>query len=102
MSIKSLFTVIYFIILLLIPLVLIILPADFFNNGQSICLSIFLFDRECYGCGMTRAIQHIMHLDFYQAYIQNKLSFLVFPILALAWFSQVSAAYKKTEIILLN
>ena len=50
--------------LLLIPLVLIALPADFFDTGQSICLSVVLLDTECYGCGMTRAIQHLVHLDF--------------------------------------
>ena len=60
--------------LLLIPLVLIALPADFFDTGQSICLSVVLLDTECYGCGMTRAIQHLVHLDFHTAAYANVIS----------------------------
>jgi hypothetical protein len=32
-------------------------------------------------CGMTRAVQHLIHLDFETAYHFNKLSFVVFPLL---------------------
>ena len=60
--------------------VLIALPADFFDQGQSICLSVVLFDRECYGCGMTRGVQHLLHLDFHEAWEYNKLAFVVVPL----------------------
>jgi hypothetical protein len=43
-------------------------------------MSVVFFDRECYACGMTRAIQHLIHLDFFIAYDYNKLSFIVLPI----------------------
>jgi len=60
--------------------VLLALPADFFDEGQSICLSVVLFDRECYGCGMTRGVQHLLHFDFRTAWEYNKLAFIVLPL----------------------
>ena len=52
--------------LLIVPLVLLILPADFFDNGQSLCLSQLLLEKECPGCGLTRGLQHLGHLIFKQ------------------------------------
>ncbi|MSP57973.1 MAG: DUF2752 domain-containing protein [Flavobacteriaceae bacterium] len=94
---KKIFLILYVIGLSLIPLVLLILPADFFDNGQSVCLSVLLFDTKCYGCGMTRAIQHIFHLDFATAYNFNKISFIVFPILTVVWFGEARRTYKKIK-----
>lgn len=68
-----------------LPIVLIILPTDFFDYGGSICLSKSWFGIECYACGMTRATMHLIHLDFQGAWDFNKLSFLVFPLLILFW-----------------
>lgn len=59
---------------------LLILPANYFDTGRATCMSVILFDIECYGCGMTRAIQHLLHLDFQKAYEFNKLSFIVLPL----------------------
>ncbi|MBL6657737.1 MAG: DUF2752 domain-containing protein [Flavobacteriales bacterium] len=86
---------IYFVILLLIPLILIVLPADFFDKGQSICLSVFFFNKNCYACGMTRAIQHLIHFDFHIAYEYNKLSFLVLPLLIISYYKTIKKVYKK-------
>jgi hypothetical protein len=61
---------------------LLILPADYFDHGQPMCLSVLLLNKECYGCGMTRGIQHLIHLDFENAYHFNKLSFVVLPLFA--------------------
>ena len=66
---------------------LMILPVDYFDEGQSICLSVLLADTKCYACGMTRGIQHLIHGDFAGAWSYNKLSFLVFP-LAVALIAQ--------------
>ena len=79
----------YFVILILIPLILIFLPANFFDSGDSVCLSILFFDKECYACGMTRAIQHLIHLDFAEAISFNKLSILVFPLLIISYFKEI-------------
>jgi hypothetical protein len=69
------------------PVALLFLPADFFDYGSSICPSILLFDKECPGCGMTRATMHMMHFDFKEAWAFNRLSFFLVPILLYFYFS---------------
>lgn len=78
---KKKFYKIYFVLLILTPIILILLPSSFFDSGDSVCISIMFFDKECYGCGMTRALQHLIHLDFTNAIAFNKLSFIVLPLL---------------------
>lgn len=92
---KNNFTRLYLIILVLIPVLLIILPADFFDTGNSICLSIFLFNSECYACGMTRAIQHLIHFDFLIGYEYNKLSIIVLPLLIFSYYGEVKRIFNK-------
>ena len=79
----------YLVILILIPIVILILPADFFDKGKSICLSIFLFDIECYACGLTRAIQHLIHFDFSIGYEYNRLSILILPLLIVYYCAEI-------------
>lgn len=86
---------VYLILLLLIPIVLIILPANYFDQGQSICVSVLLFDKNCYACGMTRAVQHLIHFDFQQAYTFNKLVFIVLPLLIISYLKTIKKIYKK-------
>lgn len=76
-------------VLIAIPLTLLLLPANFFDSGKSMCMSKVLFDMECYGCGMTRAIMHLIHANISTAAHYNKLSFVVFPLLALLWLKEV-------------
>lgn len=86
---------------MLVPLVLLALPANFFDNGQPICLSVLLADTECYACGMTRGIMHLIHFDFEAAWGFNKLVFIVFPIIAGVWalefFKEVKAVKKMSK-----
>lgn len=77
------------VVMLLIPIVLIALPANFFDTGDSICISVLLLDTECYACGLTRAVQHLIHLDFATAFAFNKLVVIVFPLIALLWLKAV-------------
>jgi hypothetical protein len=83
--------------MIIVPLVLVILPSTFFDEGQAICLSVLLFDRECLGCGMTRATQHMIHCDFSGAYAFNKLSFLVLPVLIYLYVKQFFIFWKKVK-----
>jgi hypothetical protein len=69
-----------------VPLVLLLLPSTFFDHGQTVCLSVFLLDMECYGCGITRAIMHLIHGDIQTALYYNKLSVIVLPVLIYGWF----------------
>jgi Protein of unknown function (DUF2752) len=83
------------IFLVCFPILLFVLPATYFDTGQTICPSKALLDIDCLGCGMTRAIQHLIHFDFEAAYNFNKLSFLVFPILVVVWCKQTINAIKQ-------
>jgi hypothetical protein len=82
-------------ILILFPIILFILPPDYFDNGQSICASVLLFDIECYGCGMTRAVMHFIHFEFTKAIEYNKLVLLVFPLLTLLWLKMIFYLFGK-------
>jgi Protein of unknown function (DUF2752) len=94
---------------LALPLVLWILPADHFDVGTPICPSRLLFDQECPGCGLIRATQHMMHLDFTEAWHFNKLVVITFPLCIMLYmhvlgliidrpiFSFMSLAYKRNK-----
>lgn len=72
-------------VLLVIPIALLILPSDFFDNGESICPSKRFLDIECLGCGLTRAVMHLIHLDFSTAWAFNKMSYVVVPLGIFYW-----------------
>ena len=78
-----------------IPIILVSLPASFFDQGQSLCLSVLLLDQECFACGLTRAVQHLVHCEFQAAGQFNKLVVLVFPILTIVWGRWVYETWKK-------
>ena len=64
-------------------------PINHFDEGESVCLSVVFFDMECYACGMTSALKHLLHFDFELAFAYNMASFLVFPILGLLWLGWI-------------
>ena len=78
--------------LILLPIILWILPSNYFDEGESVCLSVRLLDAECYACGMTSAIMHLMHFDFELAYAYNMLSFIVLPALFMLWLQYLKEA----------
>lgn len=84
----------YFVVgvLAAVGLTLLMLPASYFDEGQSMCLSVILLDKQCYACGMTRAVQHIIHFDFAAAAEYNKLAFMVVP---LGIYMVASEIYKR-------
>lgn len=83
------------IILSIITITLLILPADFFDSGSSICLSVVLFDKQCYACGLTRAVQHFIHGEFATAYMYNKLVVIVLPLIIGLIGYELYKMYKK-------
>lgn len=68
-----------------VPLALLLLPADYFDNGRTTCLSQLLFDLECYACGLTRASMHLIHFELEEALYYNRLVFVVMPLVAGLW-----------------
>jgi hypothetical protein len=85
MRFRYYFTIAKLILIVFTPIVLLILPADFFDSGQSICLSKLLFNTECFACGLTRASMHLVHFEFQQASSYNMLCFIAVPLLAVIW-----------------
>jgi len=73
-------------LLIVSPLILICLPADLFDTSTTeLCLSKICFNRECFGCGITRAVMHFIHFEFAEAIKFNKLVLLVVPFLGYLW-----------------
>ena len=83
--------------LILIPVVLLGLPANFFDAGQSLCLSVLLFQQECFACGITRAIMHLLHLEFEEAFAYNMMSFIVLPALIVLWGVYLKTAIRRVK-----
>jgi hypothetical protein len=76
-------------VLMVLPVFFIIMPADYFDVGKSICPSKLILNKECIGCGMTRATQHLIHFDFKTAWKFNKLTFVISPLLAFFYFREL-------------
>ena len=82
--------------LTLFPFILWLLPATFFDRtGFELCPSKSVFDIECFGCGITRAVMHLHHFDWREAIYYNNLVVIVYPALAVTWFIWWRAARRK-------
>ncbi len=46
---------------------------------------------------MTRAIQHLIHFDFQEAYDYNKLSFLVVFVLFIVWIQEIRRILRRLK-----
>jgi len=97
MKFRYYFTIAKLALIVVTPIVLLILPAGFFDNGQAICLSKVLLGQECPACGMTRAIQHLIHFDFEEAFAYNMMSFVVLPLLGVIWVQWGLKEYKMLK-----
>jgi hypothetical protein len=89
-------TWLWLIALISTPIILWLLPGDYFDNGSFIvCPSKRFFNFECLGCGMTRAVMHFHHFEFDDAVYFNKGSFVIYPALVIVWTVWVIKAVKK-------
>jgi len=88
----------YCLLVIILPIILLLLPADFFDGSKSICLSALLLKKQCIGCGITKAVQHFLHFDFKTAWDYNHLVVLVFPLLVYLWIKELVTNYKKIKL----
>lgn len=75
----------YFILLLsmiILPIVLLSISKTSFDTGPTTCIFTLFTGHKCLGCGMTRACMRIIHFDIKGALLYNKMSLIVFPIIA--------------------
>ena len=74
----------------MIPIVLYFLPLNnILHQQHSICIYKNITGRDCYGCGITRAILLVMHLQIEYALKYNKMVVIVLPILFYVWVKTV-------------
>lgn len=77
------------------PFILLCLPLEWFvDGGESICLSVRLLGRECYGCGMTRALLAITKGEFALAWSYNSRAFIVAALLAAEYTKRLILTYR--------
>lgn len=81
-----------------VPFLLLALPSDYFDTGQSRCLSIVLFEQECPACGLTRALMHLIHFNFAAAYKLNKMSLVIFPLIVYLWWKLGRKLWQSAKI----
>lgn len=79
--------IILLICLLAIPLLLVLVPMEWLTGDESrtFCLYTNLTGRNCWGCGMTRALVSVMKGEFAAAWHYNRLIAIVFPMLVWFW-----------------
>jgi hypothetical protein len=93
------FTIAKLALIVIVPLLLLILPATFFDTGESICISKLLLNVECPACGLTRGCMHLIHLDWEEAYAYNMMSFIALPLVGIVWIQWGLKEYKILKII---
>lgn len=75
------------VLMIAFPIFLWLVPAGQFDDtGVVLCPSRFLFDVECFGCGITRAVLHFHHFNFDEAFYHNAFIAIVYPGLVFIWF----------------
>ncbi len=79
----------YRVLIVFIPLLLFVLPADFFDHGPTICVSKLITELDCPGCGITRATQHALHGEFEKSWNFNKLIVVVGPLLVWLYINEL-------------
>lgn len=73
-------------LLLLIPVAMILLPVEWIDGpGVPVCIFRNLTGYECWGCGLTRAMVSVMHLELHRAWEFNPLIVVVFPLALWYW-----------------
>lgn len=71
------------------PLLIYTIPPRLFYEGDSLCLFTRFFGVHCYGCGITRAIFAMLHLDFHLAWEYHRCVVVVVPILIFLWVREI-------------
>jgi len=70
------------ILVLILLLIFYNIPKQYLGDTYPLCLYKIVSGHECFGCGTTRAVWSILHLNIKAALEYNKLIVLIFPLLA--------------------
>lgn len=69
------------IITICIYIILFLLPIDKPTGNIELCLYKNITGKECFNCGMTRAVLSVLHFNFNQAFEYNHNVIIVFPMI---------------------
>jgi hypothetical protein len=57
------------------------IPKIYLGDTFPICLYRIVLNKKCLGCGTTRAVWSVLHLNFTEAYKYNKMIIITFPLI---------------------
>jgi len=77
------------------PLILYFIPIKWLNEQHTICVFKNIIGKDCFGCGITRAIISCIQLDFEKSFYYNKIIIIVLPILFYEWLKNIIEGVKK-------
>jgi len=63
-------------------------------NFNSICLWKTITGHECWGCGITRALNEVFSGNFRDAFLYNKFIIIIAPIMLYLWFKMLYKTLK--------
>jgi hypothetical protein len=88
-------TRLYKILFLAIPIVIWFVNYKSNDNDFSFCVFKNIFGIKCYGCGLTRGMSAVLHLDFQKMYELNKLNIISIPLLTFLYLQAIFVLFKK-------
>ena len=81
------------------PLVVYLFPREsFFDHSHTLCLFHLLTGKDCWGCGMTRALVSLMYLDFRAAWEFNRGVVVVAPLLLWLWIRWIIREVQRAKV----
>lgn len=83
----------------LAPFVVYLFPREsFFDHSHTLCLFHLLTGRDCWGCGMMRALVSLMYLDFGAAWKFNRVVVVVAPLLVWLWIRWIISEVRRARV----
>lgn len=68
------------------------------EQERSICLIKNIFDINCYGCGITKAVIAVIQIDLLGAYLYNKMIVVVMPLLLYVWTREILQTIRRLRL----
>lgn len=75
--------------LLALPAAIYCIPKGWIMDGHAVCIFHNLTGRDCYGCGMTRALFSLLHFDPAAAWEYNRLAVIVAPLIGYLYLKEL-------------
>lgn len=95
-------TSLYKYLFLAIPIALWLVNYQSTDNDFSFCLIKNLLGIKCYGCGLTRGLSAMIHLDFKRMYDLNKINLITIPLLSFLYIKEMLKLFSKQKNSVIN